>query len=228
MRRLLSLLVVLATMAPVGAEVKLTIPNQLNHTWPGELVSFELGKGKVPAGDLALEVQGMTRPAQREGDRVWSYVTIRDRDAEGEKIEISTVPAVLKKAKVEPGIRLKQEGEYYLIDNGTYQFRLRKYTGKLAKPMKLGDLPHWCGGMRAKGQKVSHIHLRHLNPFPANLNELLAGFAKVLVPEMNTGQLLRQLRAEGNAHAQGLNKVSGQPFLVREIEQAISNVMGED
>jgi 2-oxoglutarate ferredoxin oxidoreductase subunit alpha len=81
--------------------------------------------------------------------------------------------------------------------------------------------------MRAKGHKVSHIHLRHLNPFAANQGDLLAGFARVLVPEMNSGQLLRQLRAEGVAHAHGLNKVSGQPFLVREIEQAIAKFMGE-
>ena len=81
--------------------------------------------------------------------------------------------------------------------------------------------------MRAKGHKVSHIHLRHLNPFAANQGDLLAGFERVLVPEMNTGQLLRQLKAEGVGHAQGLNKVSGQPFLVREIEQAIAQLMGD-
>ena len=80
--------------------------------------------------------------------------------------------------------------------------------------------------MRAKGHKVSHIHLRHLNPFAANQSELLSGFARVLVPELNTGQLLRQLKAEGVGHAEGLNKVSGQPFLVRELEQAIANIMG--
>ncbi|MDB4484421.1 hypothetical protein N9044_01380, partial [bacterium] len=138
---------------PVFGEIKLTIPNQLNHTWPGELVSFDLNGRKIPSGDLALEVQGVTRPAQRDGDRIWSYVTITDRDAEGQKIEISTVPAVLNTRKVSPGISLKKDGDYHLIDNGTYQFRLRNYRGKFSKPASLGDLPHWCGGMKTKEQK---------------------------------------------------------------------------
>ena len=89
-----------------------------------------------------------------------------------------------------------------------------------------GPISRAVTAMREKGHKVSHIHLRHLNPFAANQSELLAGFSRILVPEMNSGQLLRQLRAEGVAHAEGLNKVAGQPFLVREIEQAIAKSMG--
>ncbi|MGB1014460.1 MAG: 2-oxoacid:acceptor oxidoreductase subunit alpha, partial [Nannocystaceae bacterium] len=75
---------------------------------------------------------------------------------------------------------------------------------------------------RAAGNKVSHIHLRHLNPLPRNLQELLGGFKKVIVPEMNNGMLNKILRSEYLIDAIGVNKISGQPFKVAEIEQAIS------
>jgi 2-oxoglutarate ferredoxin oxidoreductase subunit alpha len=68
---------------------------------------------------------------------------------------------------------------------------------------------------------VSHIQIRYLWPFPANLQELLSGFDKVLVPEMNTGQLVKILRSEFLIDAKGLNKVAGQPFKIREIINAI-------
>jgi len=73
----------------------------------------------------------------------------------------------------------------------------------------------------AGGRDVSHIHLTHLNPFPRNLSDLLKGYERILVPEMNTGQLVRMLRAEFLLPAEGLNKVSGQPFKVSEILAAI-------
>jgi len=74
---------------------------------------------------------------------------------------------------------------------------------------------------RQEGLDVSHIHIRHLWPFPANLETLLAGFDAVLVPEMNTGQLVKILRSELLIDARGLNKVSGQPFKIQEIVNAI-------
>jgi 2-oxoglutarate ferredoxin oxidoreductase subunit alpha len=69
--------------------------------------------------------------------------------------------------------------------------------------------------------RVSHIHLRHLNPFPANLGELLTRFEQILVPEMNMGQLATLLRDKLAAQPVQLNKVSGQPFLVAELLAAI-------
>lgn len=129
------------------------IPNQLNHTWPGELVSFDEKKLKLPKGDLTLEVQGEVRPVQRFDGKVWSYVTIADKDSNGEKIDISEVAADFKSGKVKAGISMKKEGGFFLIDNGTYQFKLRNYSGRLKSPMALGKFPHWCGGMRSKGQK---------------------------------------------------------------------------
>ncbi|MFO1152463.1 MAG: 2-oxoacid:acceptor oxidoreductase subunit alpha [Rhodospirillales bacterium] len=71
------------------------------------------------------------------------------------------------------------------------------------------------------GYDVAHIHLRYLNPFPANLGTLLAGFERVLVPEMNEGQLLAVLRARYLLPAEGFNKVAGQPFKIEEIEAAV-------
>ncbi len=74
---------------------------------------------------------------------------------------------------------------------------------------------------RAAGHKVAHAHLRHLNPFPANLGEVLARYPKVLVPEMNLGQLSRLVRAEYLVDAKSLTKVQGLPFRASEIENAI-------
>jgi 2-oxoglutarate ferredoxin oxidoreductase subunit alpha len=65
--------------------------------------------------------------------------------------------------------------------------------------------------------KVAQAHLHHLNPFPANLGEILARYDRVLCPEMNTGQLKLLLRARYLVDVQGLNKVEGQPFRVREV-----------
>lgn len=76
---------------------------------------------------------------------------------------------------------------------------------------------------RAKGRDVSHIHIRHIWPLPKNLGELLKGYDRVLVPEMNTGQLKTVLRDQYLVDAKPLNKVSGQPFRIAEIEAAIES-----
>jgi 2-oxoglutarate ferredoxin oxidoreductase subunit alpha len=74
---------------------------------------------------------------------------------------------------------------------------------------------------REDGMDVSHVHLRYLSPFPRNLGELLRGFDRVIVPEMNNGQLVTMLRAHYLVPAEGLNKIQGKPFKVREILEAI-------
>lgn len=76
--------------------------------------------------------------------------------------------------------------------------------------------------MRRRGHDVSHIHLRHIWPMPANLGDLLKGYENILVPEMNTGQLKTVLRDQFLVDARPLNKVSGQPFRIAEIETAIA------
>src|SRR5881296_2364368 len=79
---------------------------------------------------------------------------------------------------------------------------------------------------REEGIDASHIHLRYLNPFPRNLGELLRRFDRILVPEMNNGQLVALLRAAFLVPAEGLNKVEGKPFKVAEIVEAIESVHG--
>ena len=74
---------------------------------------------------------------------------------------------------------------------------------------------------------VSFIHLRHLNPLPKNLGELLARFDKVLVPEMNDGQLTTLLRASLCVEPVSFSKVTGQPFLIRELVEKIEALRGE-
>ncbi len=71
--------------------------------------------------------------------------------------------------------------------------------------------------LRAQKIPVANAHLRYLNPFPANLGEVLGRYEKVLVPEMNLGQLRKLLQAEFLRPILGLNKVKGQPFKVEEI-----------
>ena len=84
-----------------------------------------------------------------------------------------------------------------------------------------GPISRAVNNMRIDGYDVAHIHIRHIWPLPPNLGELLAGFGRVLVPEMNTGQLVTLLRSEYLLPAEKLNKVSGQPFKIEEIETAI-------
>ncbi len=84
-----------------------------------------------------------------------------------------------------------------------------------------GPISRAVSELRADGEDVSHIHLRHINPLPRNLGDLLKSFDKVLVPEMNTGQLVTVLRSEYLVPAEGFNKVNGQPFKIAEIEGAI-------
>jgi 2-oxoglutarate ferredoxin oxidoreductase subunit alpha len=78
---------------------------------------------------------------------------------------------------------------------------------------------------RAEGADVSHIHVRHIWPLPANLGELLKSYDKVIVPEMNTGQLKTVLRDQYLVDAKPVNKVSGQPFTIAEIEAAIEEAL---
>lgn len=74
---------------------------------------------------------------------------------------------------------------------------------------------------RIEGFKVATTHLRYLNPMPNNLGTVLASYDKVLIPELNTGQLLKIIRAEFLLDAVGLNKVAGEPFRVSEIADKI-------
>jgi 2-oxoglutarate/2-oxoacid ferredoxin oxidoreductase subunit alpha len=76
-------------------------------------------------------------------------------------------------------------------------------------------------GVRARGRRVAQAHLDHLNPFPANLGDVLRRYPKILVPEMNLGQLSRLVRAEYLVDARSFTKVQGLPFRASELESAI-------
>lgn len=78
---------------------------------------------------------------------------------------------------------------------------------------------------REKGHRVGHVHLRHLNPLPKNLGKILKRYKKILVPEMNMGQLLWVLRAKYLVNAHGYNKIQGKPFKQLEIEHKIEELL---
>lgn len=81
--------------------------------------------------------------------------------------------------------------------------------------------------VRVRQKKVAHAHLVHLNPFPKNLGRVLSSYKKILVPEMNMGQLARMLRAEFLVDARSFNKVQGLPFKAAEIEAKILEMLDE-
>ena len=79
--------------------------------------------------------------------------------------------------------------------------------------------------LQAAGLKVSHAHLRHLNPFPRNTGDVLRSFQRVLMPEVNLGQLRLLIRGRYLVDAVGLNRVRGKPFRISEIEAAARVVL---
>src|ERR1043166_5254384 len=79
--------------------------------------------------------------------------------------------------------------------------------------------------MRGEGKSGSSAHLRHLNPFPANLGEVLRSFERVIVPEMNLGQLATMIRAKYLVDAVAFSKVKGRPFQIREIVRKVEEYL---
>lgn len=80
---------------------------------------------------------------------------------------------------------------------------------------------------RAEGLSVSQIHLRHLNPFPSNLGEILGRFRKVLLPELSDGHLALLLRARYLVDVRSFSKIEGQPFKIAELAEAIRKLHAE-
>ncbi len=78
-----------------------------------------------------------------------------------------------------------------------------------------------------EGLSVAHAHLRYLNPFPRNLGEIISKYKKVLIPELNVGQLRMLIRAKYLVDAAGLNKIQGKPFLVHEVLDVIREMLGQ-
>jgi 2-oxoglutarate ferredoxin oxidoreductase subunit alpha len=88
-----------------------------------------------------------------------------------------------------------------------------------------GPVTMAMNAQREKGHKIGHVHLRHLNPLPRNLGDVLKRYKKVLVPEMNMGQLVMILRAKYLVDAQSYGKIQGKPFKQSEIEDKIEELL---
>jgi 2-oxoglutarate ferredoxin oxidoreductase subunit alpha len=91
-----------------------------------------------------------------------------------------------------------------------------------------GPIGAACRRLRQDGHPIAQAHLRHLNPFPANLGEVLAGFDKVVIPEMNLGQLASLIRAEYSVEVVSLTQVRGMPFKAAELAEALLGVIDHD
>ena len=69
-----------------------------------------------------------------------------------------------------------------------------------------------------EGYSISHVHLRYINPFPRNLGTILEGFEKILIPEINNGQLIKMIREKYLVDAKGYNMIKGLPFTIKELK----------
>jgi len=122
--------------------------------------------------------------------------------------------------------RAKVEGVANYVPDQTVE--LGNESGKLVVVgwgSTFGPIHQAVRRARARGHDVSHVHIRHIWPLPRNLGDLLGSYEKILVPEMNTGQLKTVLRDQYLVDARPLNKVSGQPFRIAEIEAAIESAL---
>jgi len=90
-----------------------------------------------------------------------------------------------------------------------------------------GPIAAACRRVRLGGRQIAHAHLRHLNPFPRNTGEVLRRYERVLIPEMNLGQLLKLVRAEFLVDAVGYNRVTGLPLRAAEVAEAIEAMVDQ-
>jgi 2-oxoglutarate ferredoxin oxidoreductase subunit alpha len=81
--------------------------------------------------------------------------------------------------------------------------------------------------VRNRGHKIAHVHLRHMNPFPAGLGDIVRRYPKIFVPEINLGQLSRLIRAEYLVDARSYGKLYGVPFQAADLEQQILKMIEE-
>ena len=79
--------------------------------------------------------------------------------------------------------------------------------------------------LQAAGHAVSHAHIKYMRPFPKNLGSIIAGFDKVLIPELNNGQLIKIIRDQYLVDAKGYNKVMGIPITKTEIIETVLNML---
>jgi len=150
--RLLALLLVLPISGP-AADLTRTIHNPFGDQWPLEHVWFDLDPSEARE-PLTCTIRGVTRPTQlervtvggRERARLWTVATIVGKDAGGD------VPALLRPGNAPSALSVREEGEFYVVANGVFEARIRRYAGALAQPTPLERVPHWLGGVCVAGQ----------------------------------------------------------------------------
>jgi 2-oxoglutarate/2-oxoacid ferredoxin oxidoreductase subunit alpha len=186
-----------------------------------------------------IEVEFATKPNQ--GDAFMPY--LRDPETLARPWAVPGTPGLehriggLEKADVTGNVSYDPDNHDYMV-----RVRAQKVAGikvpdlavdhdEGAKLLVLG----WGGTygpitaavrrVRRNGGKVAQAHLRHLNPFPRNLGDVLRSYDRVLVPEMNLGQLLKLVRAEFLVDAAGYNRVRGLPFTSSELAEAMEAML---
>jgi 2-oxoglutarate ferredoxin oxidoreductase subunit alpha len=125
-------------------------------------------------------------------------------------------------------VRLRQEKVDRVVNDIPLVEVMGKKTGKvlvLGWGSTFGSISSAVEKLQREGKSVSSAHLRHLNPFPKNLGEVLAGFETVIVPEMNLGQLCTMIRAKYLVDAVAFSKVKGRPFQIREIVRKVEEYL---
>ena len=137
----------------------------------------------------------------------------------------------LEKANITGNVNYDPDNHHYMVEHR--QKKVDVIANHIPKAEPFGDqsgdllVLGWGGTYgalrsavekaRSKGHSVSHLHLRHLNPFPSNLGELLVNYKKVLIPELNLGQLNSMIRSQFLIDTKGYNVVAGKPFKSNEI-----------
>ena len=125
-------------------------------------------------------------------------------------------------------VKLRQEKVDRAVQDVPLVEVMGEKTGKvlvLGWGSTYGSISSAVEKMQREGKSVSSAHLRHLNPFPRNLGEVLAGFETVIIPEMNLGQLCTMIRARYLVDAVPFSKVKGRPFQIREIVRKVEEYL---
>jgi 2-oxoglutarate ferredoxin oxidoreductase subunit alpha len=125
-------------------------------------------------------------------------------------------------------VKLRQEKIDRVVNDIPLIEVMGEKTGKvlvLGWGSTYGSISSAVERMQREGKSVSSAHLRHLNPFPRNLGEVLTGFETVIIPEMNLGQLCTMIRAKYLVDAVAFSKVKGRPFQIREIVRKVEEYL---
>jgi len=121
------------------------------------------------------------------------------------------------------------------VDNAVHNIPLQEVEGD-----ENGDLLviSWGGtygsvemavrALRKEGKKIALMHLRYINPMPKNIGDVIKNFKKVIVPELNMGQMVHVINAKFACNAIAYNKVEGLPFKISELKEAFSNALKEN